>query len=66
MLLQTFSRCWESSRLLGRVFLSEEQDAGKEHEVVLSYALWQSHFAGNPDIIGRSVALSGETYPWSG
>ncbi|MGC2186011.1 MAG: ABC transporter permease [Terriglobales bacterium] len=48
--------------LLGRVFLPEEQDAGKEHEVVLSYSLWQGHFAGNPEIVGRSVALSGETY----
>ena len=48
--------------LLGRMFLPEEQEAGKEHEVVLSYSLWQSHFAGNPEIIGRSVALSGETY----
>jgi len=48
--------------LLGRMFLPEEQEAGKEHEVVLSYALWQSHFAGNPEIIGRSVALSGERY----
>jgi predicted permease len=48
--------------LLGRVFLPEEQEAGKEHEVVLSYSLWQSHFAGDPEIIGRSVALSGETY----
>jgi hypothetical protein len=48
--------------VLGRMFLSEEQEAGKEHEVVLSYSLWQSHFAGNPEIVGRSVALSGETY----
>ena len=48
--------------LLGRAFLPEEQDTGKEHEVVLSYPLWQSHFAGNPEIIGQSVALSGETY----
>jgi predicted permease len=48
--------------LLGRMFLPEEQEAGKEHEVMLSYSLWQSHFAGNPEIIGRSVALSGETY----
>jgi predicted permease len=48
--------------LLGRMFLPEEQEAGKEHEVMLSYSLWQSHFAGNPGIIGRSVALSGETY----
>ncbi|MGA9813653.1 MAG: ABC transporter permease, partial [Terriglobales bacterium] len=48
--------------LLGRAFLSEEQEAGKEHEVVLSYSLWQSHFAGNPEIIGRAVALTGERY----
>jgi predicted permease len=48
--------------ILGRVFLPEEQEAGKEHEVVLSYPLWQSHFAGNLDIIGRSVTLSGEKY----
>ncbi len=48
--------------LLGRVFLNEEQEAGKEHEVVLSYSIWQSHFAGNPEIIGHSVALSGESY----
>ncbi len=48
--------------LLGRVFLPEEQEIGKEHEVVLSYPIWQSHFAGNPEIIGQSVALSGETY----
>ena len=48
--------------MLGRAFLPEEQETGKEHEVVLSYSLWQSHFAGNPEIIGRSVALSGETY----
>ena len=48
--------------LLGRAFLPEEQQAGREHEVVLSYPLWQSHFAANPEIIGRSVTLSGETY----
>jgi putative ABC transport system permease protein len=52
--------------LLGRMFLPEEQEAGKEHEVVLSYSLWQSHFAGNREIIGRSVALSGETYTVTG
>ena len=52
----------EVQPLLGRMFLPEEQEAGKEHEVMLSYSLWQSHFAGNPEIIGRSVALSGETY----
>ena len=58
----TFFRCWVFNRCWDAVFLPEEQDAGKEHEVVLSYSLWQGHFAGNTEIIGRSVALSGETY----
>jgi putative ABC transport system permease protein len=48
--------------LLGRVFLPEEEEAGKEHEVVLSYPLWQSRYAGDPGVVGRSVKLSGETY----
>lgn len=48
--------------LLGRVFLPEEEDAGREHEVVLSFNLWQSHFAGDPNILGKSVELTGETY----
>jgi predicted permease len=48
--------------LLGRVFLPEEQETGKEHEALLSFSLWRSHFAGDPNIVGQSVALSGETY----
>ncbi len=48
--------------LLGRVFLPEEQDPGKEQEVVLSYGLWQSHFAGDANVLGRSVVLNGRSY----
>ena len=48
--------------LLGRVFLPEEQEAGKEREVVLSYPLWQSHFGGDANVLGRSVVLNGEKY----
>jgi putative ABC transport system permease protein len=48
--------------LLGRMFLPEERQIGKEHEVVLNYQLWQSHFAGDPNIIGRTLPLNGEPY----
>jgi putative ABC transport system permease protein len=48
--------------LLGRAFLPEEDETGKENEVLLSFSLWQSHFAGDPGIVGQSVALSGQTY----
>jgi len=48
--------------LLGRVFLPEEQEPGKEHEVMLSYRLWQERFAGDAHIVGRSLALNGESH----
>jgi putative ABC transport system permease protein len=43
--------------MLGRAFLPEESTEGKNHVVILSYHLWQNRFAGNPDIIGKSVLL---------
>jgi putative ABC transport system permease protein len=48
--------------LLGRVFLPEEEERGRDHVVVLSYQLWQSHFAGDASIVGQSVTLNGEKY----
>ena len=48
--------------VLGRFFLPEEDAPGKEHEVVLSYPLWQRRFAGDPKMIGRSMTLDGEKY----
>jgi len=47
---------------LGRVFARNEQELGKEHEVVISHRFWQNHFAGSPDVLGRLITLNGETY----
>lgn len=44
---------------------SLQPDDGKPESpktVVLSYALWQKRFAGDPGIIGKSVLLNGESY----
>jgi predicted permease len=43
----------------GRGFLSTEEQAPV---VVLSYRLWVHRFAGDPDILGKSVTLSGHPY----
>ena len=48
--------------LLGRVFLPEEEEPGKEHEVVLSHRLWQRRYAGDPKVLGQPVQLNGEPY----
>ena len=48
--------------LLGRLFTDEETFDGKGRVVILTYGLWQSAFAGDPAIVGRSITLSGRNY----
>ncbi|HXC42466.1 MAG TPA: ABC transporter permease [Candidatus Dormibacteraeota bacterium] len=48
--------------ILGRFFTPQEQEPGREHEAVIGYEFWQSHFAGNAQVIGQSITLNGETY----
>jgi putative ABC transport system permease protein len=44
---------------LGRFFLSgEEAREGGIPYVVLSYSLWQTRFAGDPTIVGKSIELA--------
>ena len=43
----------------GRTFYSGEDRAGQDNFVVLSHALWQHRFAGDPGIIGRMIELDG-------
>lgn len=47
--------------LLGRTIRPEDDMEGAEPAVVLSYALWQSRFGGDPDVLGVPIRLqSGE------
>jgi len=48
--------------VLGRWFVPQEDSAGKNHVVVLSYPFWQRVFAGDRNVIGRPIQLNGEAY----
>lgn len=48
--------------LLGRTFLAEDDGAGKTPVAVLSYALWQRRFGGQPSVAGQPITLNGETF----
>jgi len=48
--------------LLGRLFIPGEDQEGSEHEVILSYRLWQRRFNRDPNVLGRPITLNGEAY----
>lgn len=48
--------------LLGRTFLLENEKPGSDQVAVLSYALWQKRFAGDTNIINKTVTLDGKTF----
>jgi putative ABC transport system permease protein len=47
---------------MGRTFLPEEDQPGAGHVVILGRGLWESRFAGDPRILGRTIQIEGETY----
>ena len=46
---------------LGRVFVSEDDQAGKR-TVVISHELWQQRFAGAADVLRATITLDGEDH----
>ena len=47
--------------MIGRTFSESEDQPGAAHTVILSYGLWKRRFNGDPGILGRAIALSGES-----
>jgi len=43
--------------MLGRSFRADEEIAGNNHVVVISWRLWQKEFAGNGSALGRTLTL---------
>jgi hypothetical protein len=39
---------------LGRTFLPDEDQAGKDRVVLLSHVLWESRFGSDPALLGRT------------
>lgn len=47
---------------LGRTFDADEASSADTRVVVLSDALWHSHFASDPSIVGKDIRISGQSY----
>ncbi len=46
---------------MGRDFLPEEEQPGREHVVVLTYKLWK-HLGADPKILGKAIRLNNAPY----
>ena len=47
---------------MGRTFLEEEDQTGRDDVVVLSNELWRRRFASDPNVLGRKIQLDGRPY----
>jgi hypothetical protein len=45
---------------LGRSFLPEEEQPGRDRVVVLSQGFWKRRYAADPAIIGRAISIDGQ------
>ncbi|HZI49361.1 MAG TPA: ABC transporter permease [Pyrinomonadaceae bacterium] len=47
---------------LGRDFVPEEGEPGRDHVVIISNRMWSRHLARDPNIIGKDIRMNGEAY----
>jgi len=59
---EEYFRVFGVSPILGRTFLTQEDKPGGPKAAVLSNQLWQTHFASEPGLIGRTILLGGDNY----
>ncbi len=59
---QQWFQVFGAEPILGRTFLSEEDQKGAERVVVLSYAAWQRMFGGQQDVMDKKVLLDDQSY----
>ncbi len=47
---------------IGRSFLAEEDQPGRNQELILSYGLWERRYASDPNILGKIVKVDGKPF----
>src|SRR5215212_9901966 len=57
-----FFRMTGTPMYLGRDFLPEEGEPGKDRVVVMTHRLWSKYFGADRGIIGRQIRMNGEPY----
>jgi putative ABC transport system permease protein len=62
MMTPDFFRMTGVPMWLGRTFLPEEGQVGKDHVVIMSHRLWSQNFGADRDIVGQQIRMNSEPY----
>lgn len=52
-----FFQLLEVDPILGRGFLPEEQEPGRDQVVIISHGLWERRFGADPGIVGQTITI---------
>ena len=44
--------------IMGRTFVAEENQPGKDAVAIITYSLWQRRFGGDPDILNKTITIN--------
>ncbi|MBZ5553248.1 MAG: ABC transporter permease [Acidobacteriia bacterium] len=47
---------------LGRAFMPDEDQPGRDHVVLLTHTFWHRQFQSDPSVVGRAITLDGAPY----
>jgi predicted permease len=50
------------SALIGRIFVPEEEQPGKDMVAVLGNRFWRERFGADPGVLGKTIKLDGDNY----
>jgi putative ABC transport system permease protein len=59
---EAYFRLFGARMMLGRTFTPQEDQPNGGNVAVLSYGFWKRKFGADPNIVGHTISLSGETY----
>ena len=51
---------WQLPPVLGRAFAEGEDQPGAPRVAMIAYPFWETHFGGDPSVLGQTLTLDGE------
>ncbi len=57
-----FFEMFRMGPMLGRIFTTDDEIAGRDAVVILSHSFWKTRFGATPDVVGRTLRLDGRLY----